>query len=342
MRSIGVGMNKLKLNISSSDDILKNLSNSNISEQSITKCSNLNLQANNTSQNCFDLYNYKQIRQKEANKLNFSETLKGKEKIKYIKKLINDSNSKSDPFDCLITQRKKCSIGSLIRQFDSKLNNFEENIFKKPYPLIYCLSNRRLENNSSDLLTRILFSQKKVFFKRDNNRYGLNSHNFYSDIDVNKSKQYIKKLKMKRELTSLKKSEQNFPIANKFIKSKISNYNQSIFFQTQKMKKDNNISTHISLSFIDKLYLKNKIDKVKNYKNAFKHRLNRLVCLDNHDSNTRNLSVINERINLKIDNYIYGIKRRKIEPRFNEVIKGLSDLKSNNKIMAFNSSLRLL
>ena len=90
--------------------------------------------------------------------INFYSSLKGEEKLDYINKLISNS-LKKDSFDYMALKRKKFSLIELINQtnISEKMKKFEDNkICKIPYPLIYCITNRKFENNSSNLLTKIL------------------------------------------------------------------------------------------------------------------------------------------------------------------------------------------
>ena len=85
---------------------------------------------------------------------------KEKSKISFIKSLIKKQDDML--YDGYICMRKKPTINYLLNktktQEDKKL--LEENIlFQNPYPLIKCLSNRKILNKSNQLLSGILSSE---------------------------------------------------------------------------------------------------------------------------------------------------------------------------------------
>ena len=85
---------------------------------------------------------------------------KEKSKIYFIKSLIRKQDDKL--YDGYLCMRKKPTINYLLNksktQEEKKL--LEDNIlFQNPYPLIKCLSNRKIPNKSNQLLTGILSSE---------------------------------------------------------------------------------------------------------------------------------------------------------------------------------------
>ena len=125
-------------------------------------------------------------------KKNLYQSLPKKEKIKYIHRIIKNSNHK-DSFDFLAVKRRTYSLGYLIRQFDvgEKSKSFEENnICKMPYPLLYCISNRKLENNSSNLLAKILRSENKNLSKQQENEIKNSIYSKLFNTDLSKLIKY--------------------------------------------------------------------------------------------------------------------------------------------------------
>ena len=97
------------------------------------------------------------------------QSLPKNEKIKYIQQKLMKNSTEKDPFDSLAVKRKSYSLGFLIHQYDieEKSKCIEENkIFKVPYPLIYCISNRKVGNNSPNLLEKIITTENRKLSKK--------------------------------------------------------------------------------------------------------------------------------------------------------------------------------
>ena len=286
--------------------------------------------------------------------------LSGKEKINYIKKLI-DNYSESHPYDSLAVKRKKYTLGYLIRKFDlgEKSTNFEENeICKIPYPLLRVISNRKLGNHSSNLMIKILSVKNKKLSKKEekvikNSKYSkifnstfneLVRKSFKNKSNLNKNINVIKNNRANLRNNLINSSRNgNFPFINKYIKNK---YISDI----QISKKNNFFKSKTSLDFYKKstkrlksnysLYIDNLRESNKNsksLKNKFKNKVetfkNKTVCLISHKNNMNNNIIINERLNNMLDEY-FSIKRKaKYDPKLNEIIKEASHLKFDNQIM---------
>ena len=320
---------------------------------------------NNLGQSDLDSSNEKNNTAKSS----IYQTLSKKEKIKFIQNLVKNSMEK-EPFDFLAVKRKTYSLGYLIRQFDiaEKSKSFEENnICKIPYPLLYCISNRKVGNNSSNLLAKILTSENKnlsknqeIFIKKSVYTKIFNSN--LSDLIRTKFRNRSS-LKTNSNLSSSNLSnlsniskQGKFPFLNKYIKSKVENYNYSIidknkinnfptsigFFSKQKHKKLN-LKTNMkkwNSTFCVNVDRRGN-DNNKKYKNKqFKNNnienfKNRTVCLNNHKSNIINSSFINEKNNKIIEDIYYRKRKNRSEQRLIEIIKDVSHLKFNNQIMPF-------
>lgn len=304
------------------------------------------------------------IKNEQIIKKNLYQTLPKNEKIEYIHKIIKNSNRKNkDSFDSLEVQRKTYSLGYLIRQFDTieKSKSFEENkICKIPYPLLSCLSNRKLENNSSNLLAKILTSENKKLSKRQEIEI---KNSTYSKI-FNANLNNLMKFKV-RSNSALNYNNYNylnnnsniyekdkFPFLNKYIKSKVATYNYNFFNRNQRLEnypnttgvflkeKSKKINLKKNIKSWNSTYI-NKKDKNKHkikkeqVKNNIREFKNKTVCLYNYKNNIRNNSIINEK-NYKIIEEIYYRKRKnQSQQRLIEIIKDISHLKFNNQIIPF-------
>ena len=332
---------------------------SNITGLSEIHLSHNNLKENNKSNNLINLSPIK----KKSSKYSL---LSGKEKINYIKKLI-DNLSDNHPYDSLAVKRKKYTLGYLIRQFDlgEKSKNFEENdICKIPYPLLHVISNRKLGNNSSNLMAKILSLKGKKLSKKEekeikNSKYSkifnstfsqLVRKNFKNKSNLDKNINILKNNKSNLRNNLINSSRnRNLPFINKYIKNKYISDNKipnkdnlfksqtSIdFYRRSKEKLKSNYSlyiTNLKGNFLNNKNSKRKKDKFRNKVETFK---NRTVCLISHKNNMKNNSFINERLNKMLDEY-FSIKRKvKYDPKINELIRDISHLKFNNQIMSLN------
>jgi hypothetical protein len=285
--------------------------------------------------------------------INFYNTLKEEEKLKYINDLISNA-LKKDSFDYMALKRKKFTISELIKRFNAsnKPIIFEENkICKIPYPLLYCLSNRKCENNSSKLLTKIMTNENKSLTKKQELtiKYSHYSKIFNTDI----SKLISDKFSNKNNLSHIQKEKgDNLPILNKYLKQRFSkfynkdNNNSSKYLNstsnTRKWTKINNIRKNMrrwnSTSIGKKEQKKKKIknDEFRNIVESFK---NRNVNLLTHNNNMKNAKLLQDRINNIMEEKFYKNNRIKLDKSINKIIKDISHLRFNNQIMAFNSKL---
>jgi hypothetical protein len=285
--------------------------------------------------------------------INFYSTLKKEEKIKYINDLITNA-FKTDSFDGMALKRKKISIGELINQFDITNNNkpkkFEENkICKIPYPLINYLTNRKLENNSSNLLTKILTKENKILTKKQELiiKYSQYSKIFTTDISKLINNEIIKKEKI---IKKPKIGQEKFPILNKYLKKKFCN----LYFKDFNSIKYSNLMpntpmwTKLNIKKNIKRWnssnykrINNKKAKDKNieFNNVVETFKNKSVNLLNHNSNMKNIKLMQERIYNMLEDKILGNNKNKFDPTINKIIKDVSHLKFNNQIMAFSENV---
>lgn len=332
---------------------------SNITGLTEIHLSHNNIKENNKSNNLIELSPIK----KQSSKYSL---LSGKEKINYIKKII-ENYSDNHPYDSLAVKRKKYTLGYLIRQFDlgEKSKNFEENnICKIPYPLLHVISNRKLGNHSSNLMVRILSLKGKKLSKKEekeikNSKYSKIFNSTFSQLVRNKFKN---KSNLDKKINILENNKSflrnnlisssrngSLPFINKFIKNKYINDNKietknymfksqtSIdFYRRSKEKLKSNYSLYISNLKGNYFNNKNSMSKKGKFRNKVETFKNRTVCLINHKNNMNNNTVINERLDNMLDEY-FSIKRKvKYDPKINEIMRDISHLKFNNQIMPLN------
>ena len=275
---------------------------------------------------------------------NFYSTLKREEKINYINNIIKNSFQK-DSFDFMALKRKKICIKELIHQFydSDKSKKFEKNkIYRIPYPLLYCLTNRKVENNSSNLLTKILTRENNNLTKKQELtiKYSQISKIFNTDLSKLVNDYEISKSK------TPKNSRNNFPILNKYLKRKFNNiYGKNNF---AKSMSDSPVWTKIKLTKKNeenspnyiKIYSKNRKNENEDFKNIIETPKSKSMNLFNHNNNMKNVKMINERFNNYLEEKLMGKNNSKIDSTINNIIKDVSHLKFNNNIMAFSDKIK--
>ena len=300
--------------------------------------------------------------------LSYYQSLTNKDKVKFIQNLINNSNTK-EPFDFLAVKRKRYSLSYLIHQFDvsEKSKSFEENnICKRPYPLLYCISNRKIGNDSSNLMTKILSSENKTLSKKQENFIKNSIYSKIFSMDISdliqnniRSKNTLKFFSRIMKNRKSKISNKNLPFLNKYIKSKVINYKYKIlnrnnsnnglnsssgfFSEENQIKLTKNLKRWNSTFYMNINGKANLIDKDKKndiFKNNVESFKNRTVCLNSHKNNKINSMIINERNNKIIDETFFRKRKKKHDPRFNGIIKDISHLRFNSQIMPFKSRLK--
>ena len=301
-------------------------------------------------------------------KLPIYQSLSKKEKLKYIHNIIKKS-MKKEPYDFFAVKRKKFTLSYLINQFDSpeKSKTIEKkNICKRPYPLLYCISNRKIGNDSSNLLSKILSSDNKQISKKQekvikNSEYSKIFNSNISDLIKTKIKSK-NKFNLKsisnnfyNNLTNFSKTKisngKKSPFLNKYINAKVNNYKYRLLNR-------NDVDKYSSVGFFSDKRRKNSNKTMKKWKSTFSLNINnneynsssnniesfknKTVYLNNHNNNFINYSIINER-NKKIIDDIFDRKRKNnSETKFDDIIKDVSHLKFNNQIMPFKINIKEL
>ena len=278
--------------------------------------------------------------------INFYSKLKEEEKIKYINNIISNSLEK-DSFDFMALKRKKLSISELIHQFDfsnqpKKL--IENKICKIPYPLLCCISNRKCENNSSNLLRKILTKENKILSKNQELTIKYSEYSKIFNTDISKLIEDYKKKSSKTQ----KLGTNNLPLLNKYLKQKISNiyfkenYNNKYMNSTSNATKWSKINVKKNMrrwnSTENGKNIKKKIrnDEFKNIIETFK---NKSVNLFNHNNNMKNVKIMQERLNNIMEEKFVRNNKIKIDPSVNKIIKDISHLRFNNQIMPVSEKI---
>lgn len=241
------------------------------------------------------------------------------EKLSFIRSLIKKPKSK--PYDGYACFRKKPTINYLIKKFDIKENLviLEKNkLCKIPYPLIKFISNRKSPNKSKDLMTDILGAD-------------LNDLSAQQKNDI-KYKNYKKPIK----ITKLKYPE----ISNNY-----SNFYKRIKYFSESRKNHNKNDFEIPLieKYNDKKRIRNSFNrdiyncmernrpcynnrKIKNI--LMKSYIGDDINLTEHSTFTNNISVLKNGVSKILESK---------KDKYDDILKDISQLKSNNHIMAFES-----
>ena len=251
-----------------------------------------------------------------------------------------DSYSKSrvdNPFDSLATAIVASTVNYLIKKSSVKEKAvlFEKNkLCKLHYPLIYIISNRKTNNNSSHLMEDLLNNDNAEFKKIPKSIISRNNTPINHIKNV-RLQNYSNKFKRKnfnnrynllndkynKVAESLKLSINN-TISNSCTHKRrpINVKNFSSFSNNKDFFKVNNSSEKIKKEnrFI---YLKNFYSNDRGYLLG-----NETVNLFNHRTNAKNRNILNSKFNRVRDN------------DFETIIKDISLLKSNNRIMPLQTN----
>ena len=246
------------------------------------------------------------------------------EKIDYIRSLIKKPEDQRlyDGYACF---RKKPTINYLLRKFDKRENKviFEkQKLCKKPYPLIKFLSNRKSPNHSKHLITDMLSAEFNELSTQQKN--DIKYKNYKKPIkltkleypEINNRTNIIRKITFFSEKKN--KNENNkieFPLLNMFAEEKI-------------MPKNN-----LKKSWVNKsrnIYSCLTIGPVYNDRKIKKSLMNSYCGIDNnlteHKTIMNNISILKNDVTKKLDS------------KYDDILKDISILKSNNHIMVYESS----
>ena len=259
------------------------------------------------------------------------------EKINLVKNILNKPLIKPQ-YDGIAVLRKKYTIENLLQKSLEKERRayFEKNkLCKNNYPLIKFLSNRKIKNNSKKLLIQTLTTDNADLTTSEKKTI---KENIYKS-NLNKDKINISGKYSHKELT-------------------IPNLNQNILFYSQKK---NNLNNYINNKegikklnitqrrFGSKEFISINQKLVNSFKDLMLFNNNRsetqraypvlgigeTIRLDNHDAIRKNNNILLNRTIRKRINY----KNNEIDFINNEIIKDVSKLKLNNKIMSLTTRI---
>ena len=227
---------------------------------------------------------------------------KKKTKVMLIKSFLTPT-IKETIFDGYAVNRKKYSFEELIKKVSQKEKKeiLEKNkLFKRPYPLIKFLSNRKLYNNTSSLLCELLDNdiskltkeQLLVMNKKDENKKNMNYNNLsysykyfnennksqiskkkkYNSLDIKRNIRLFDYLKSKNKLICGERTNYNFKdkdfMIGKFQKEKLPflhRYIKDKSVNTNTFNKDNMIFKNSKLNKTEKtIYLNTELDIIIN------------------------------------------------------------------------------
>ena len=240
-------------------------------------------------------------------------------KIYFIKSLINKPTDK--PYDGLAFSSKKPTINYLLKKFDKKENSYilEENkLCKIPYPLMKIISNRKTPNNSNGLIINLLSAELNNLSAQQKN--DIKYKNYKKPIKITKynfsedNNKYYRKINCFSEQKDLNKGILDFPFLGKSINRRQRNKNYLI----------NNSFYSVNYSYLTTnrpCYNNRNIKKI-----LIKSYCGDGIYLTEHSTLKKNITIlkndVSKKLKLKNDN-------------FNDILKDISLLKSNNHIMAF-------
>jgi len=260
---------------------------------------------------------------------------KSKEKIKLIKRILNEPSIKQ-PYDGLAVQMKKDTTEYLLKKSCEKEKKviFEKNkLLKSNYPLITILSNRKVNNNTNKLIRQILNSTygklKKSSKSYDKNKQKLSK--------VNKnifSEKFLMKFKTpKSNKEKLFYSQKRINLNNYFdiINSKGKPNLTQRFFNVNDYSSKNRI---LSKSLKELMINNNNRPETEGEYPILGYC--ETMRLDNHKNSKRNNDILlNRTLRRRYMNY----KNNENDFIKNEILNDASKLKLNNKIMPLSSRI---
>ena len=246
------------------------------------------------------------------------------EKINFIRSLIKKPEDQKlyDGYACF---RKKPTINYLLRKFDKKEKRVifeEQKLCKKPYPLIKFLSNRKSPNRSKHLITDMLSAEFNELSTQQKN--DIKYKNYKKPIklakleypEINNRTNIIRKITFFSEKKN--KNENNkieFPLLKKFAEEKI-------------MPKENLKKIWVNRN--RNIYSCLTIRPVYNDRKIKKSLMDSYCGIENnlieHKTFMNNISILKNDVTKKLDS------------KYDDILKDISILKSNNHIMVYESS----
>jgi len=242
------------------------------------------------------------------------------DKLKLIRSFIKKPEDQM-PYDGYACFRKRPTINYLLKKFEKKDNKiiFEEHkLCKKPYPLIKFLSNRKSPNHSKHLITDMLSAEFRDLSIQQKN--DIKYKNYKKPINLSKIEypEIKSKINIIRKINFSEKKNKNennkieFPLLNRYTEEKF-------------LSKDNSTKNWENRNIYSCLTIR----PVYNDRKIKKSLINSYCGLDNnlteHNTVMNNISILKNEVT------------RKLHSNYDDILKDISILKSNNHIMAYDS-----
>jgi hypothetical protein len=249
-----------------------------------------------------------------------SEPNEKNEKLQLIRSFIKKPDDQM-PYDGYACFRKKPTINYLLRKFDKKDNKiiFEKHkLCKKPYPLIKFLSNRKSPNHSKHLITDMLSAEFKELSIQQKN--DIKYKNYKKNINLAKIEypeirnrtKIIRKINFSEKKNKNENNKIEFPLLNRYTEEKF-------------LSKDNSTKNWPNRNIYSCLTIR----PIYNDRKIKKSLMNSYCGIDNnlteHNTVMNNISFLKNEVT------------KKLHSDYDDILKDISILKSNNHIMVYES-----
>lgn len=306
------------LNTSNNNSSSPNESYKKINTYNITGINDINTKKEISTKDDTSKFNY--ITETPNTGREISEPNEKIDKLKLIRSFIKKPEDQM-PYDGYACFRKRPTINYLLKKFEKKDNKiiFEEHkLCKKPYPLIKFLSNRKSPNHSKHLITDMLSAEFRDLSIQQKN--DIKYKNYKKPINLSKIEypEIKSKINIIRKITFSEKKNKNennkieFPLLNRYTEEKF-------------LSKDNSTKNWENRNIYSCLTIR----PVYNDRKIKKSLINSYCGLDNnlteHNTVMNNISILKNEVT------------RKLHSNYDDILKDISILKSNNHIMAYDS-----
>ncbi len=306
------------LNTSNNNSSSPNESYKKINTYNITGINDINTKKEISTKDDTSKFNY--ITETPNTGREISEPNEKIDKLKLIRSFIKKPEDQM-PYDGYACFRKRPTINYLLKKFEKKDNKiiFEEHkLCKKPYPLIKFLSNRKSPNHSKHLITDMLSAEFRDLSIQQKN--DIKYKNYKKPINLSKIEypEIKSKINIIRKINFSEKKNKNennkieFPLLNRYTEEKF-------------LSKDNSTKNWENRNIYSCLTIR----PVYNDRKIKKSLINSYCGLDNnlteHNTVMNNISILKNEVT------------RKLHSNYDDILKDISILKSNNHIMAYDS-----
>lgn len=306
------------LNTSNNNSSSPNESYKKINTYNITGINDINTKKEISTKDDTSKFNY--ITETPNTGREISEPNEKIDKLKLIRSFIKKPEDQM-PYDGYACFRKRPTINYLLKKFEKKDNKiiFEEHkLCKKPYPLIKFLSNRKSPYHSKHLITDMLSAEFRDLSIQQKN--DIKYKNYKKPINLSKIEypEIKSKINIIRKINFSEKKNKNennkieFPLLNRYTEEKF-------------LSKDNSTKNWENRNIYSCLTIR----PVYNDRKIKKSLINSYCGLDNnlteHNTVMNNISILKNEVT------------RKLHSNYDDILKDISILKSNNHIMAYDS-----